>query len=324
MKVRGLTVGQAFGVGLVSTAALACSGDVFRATHQVASSEEGGSGGGDNSGGSSSIVPRDRSSTPDRPLGGAAGKAATSDAGTAGEIRGGSAGTAATAGAGGTTIEPPGEGMAGTAGQPNVDPNCVTPIVEDWSAALGSGGPWDIGFGDPRVDTLNHRLVLSYDDVVQRNDAYEGGYYISAEVTIEGGTVFTPYPYTFEVLLPSLRRTASGSSIELGATQYGPSAWSANDWPGFSGATLPGGKLTVRTYVKATSKALAVTVTDGKKVYKSGWVTDFHWPMTNLGVLRFVGENNSGVAGGSDLIYVSAAVGCQRLSDAAVDAAFKK
>jgi hypothetical protein len=57
-------------------------------------------------------------------------------------------------------------------------------------------------------------------------------------------------------------------------------------------------------------------------VYRSGWVTDFHWPQTNLGIMRYVGENNSGVAGGSDLIYVGAVSGCQDLTDSAVDALF--
>jgi hypothetical protein len=40
--------------------------------------------------------------------------------------------------------------------------------------------------------------------------------------------------------------------------------------------------------------------------------------------MRYVGENNSGVYhGGSDKIYVSPVSGCQKLSDATVEALFE-
>jgi hypothetical protein len=211
-------------------------------------------------------------------------------------------------------------GGAGGAGGQNSS-SCSAPIHDTWQSELGAHGGWELEFGDPYVDTANGRLVVSYDDVASRQQAFAGGYYVSAEITFEGSTVLTPYPYVSGVALPSLRRNAAGTGIDLGSTEYGVS----NTWQqapaGFAGVTIPGTQtVRVTTYIKAASKALAVKVQAGAHTYRSGWVTGFTWEKTNLGIFRFVGENNSSVyAGQSDRVYVGVVDGCQELSDSAVE-----
>jgi hypothetical protein len=320
-----------FGIGVVSAVAFACSGSAFKSSSGEL--EHGGSDTGN--GGDVDLQPHaGRGSTGGKSgttTGGATGEpeggATTIDPlSPAGSSAGGTGHMAGTDGVGGSVVPPD----QGNAGEPNIpdpplDPDCAAPIQEGWTEALSPNASWYAGFGDPHVDTANHRLVLSYDDVAERTQPYEGSYYMQSEVTLEGGTVFTPYPYTFEVFLPSLRRNAAGTGIELGATEYGPSSWTATGWGAASGSTIAGAtKLTVALYLQATSKAFAVKVSSGNKVYRSAWVTDFHWAQTNLGIMRYVGENNSGVYhGGSDKIYVSPVSGCQKLSDAAVQARFE-
>jgi hypothetical protein len=210
-------------------------------------------------------------------------------------------------GAGGDTSQGGADSDAGGASS-----ECLKPIIEDWSQPLDENADWYVDFGDPFVEPAKKRLVLSYDDVAARSGVYEGGYVISAQVTIEGSTVFTPYPYVWEVRLPSLRRTASGGGIELGRTAYGVTeVWSNDDWPDFSGVVLPTTTVIVTQYVQADQRALAVSVTHAGKTYKTGWITGFDWPETNLGKMRFVGENNSGVySSSSDYIFVSRVSGC--------------
>jgi hypothetical protein len=144
-------------------------------------------------------------------------------------------------------------------------------------------------------------------------------------VTLEGGTVLTPYPYVNEYAWPSVRRTSNGVGIDLGATGYGVTEpWRTEDWPGFSGRTIPGTtQIVLITYVKASAPAFAVKVLDGSNVYRTGWISGFTWPDTNLGLLRFVGENNSVVYAGSDAVYVGPLNGCQNLTDAAVQQLFE-
>jgi hypothetical protein len=206
--------------------------------------------------------------------------------------------------------------------EPPVEPS---PIVEDWSTPLDKASDWYAAFGDPQVDTDQHQLRLSYDDVAERTQAYVGSYYAESDVTIAGKTVFTPYPYCFEVLLPSLRRDASGTGIQLGVTQYAGS-WSNSGWADASGSVIAGTtQLHVAYYVQKTAKKFALKVSYGDKVYRSAWVTDFHWAKTNLGIMRYVGENNSSVyQQGGDAIYVDQVSGWQGLDDDTVAAAFEK
>jgi hypothetical protein len=242
---------------------------------------------------------------------------------------GGVAGAAShpAAGTGGAIIvQPPDEGSAG---EPNVpeppDAACPLVVAEGWTAPIDSAGSnWHVQFGDPYVDVAKHRLVVTYDDVAAPIAAYQGGYFVTAEVTLEGGTALASYAHANEMRWPTLRRSASGSAVELGATKYGTGeVWTTNDWPGFSGTSIAGAKtVTLTTYVKASSKALAVKVTYGDHTYRTGWISGFTWPETNLGILRYVGENNSRVYSG-DAVYVGPLSGCQKLSDAAVEAAFQ-
>lgn len=343
-KHWGQRLGHAFGLGAIAVMAVACAGNSFKsapdsgvggATESGVShggeAAEGGAGNAGHTGGVSTTgggkpgfeaQPRPRA-----PQGGAAAGGQTG-AGMAGSATAGSAtaGSATAGGGGGDAVQPPDEGSAG---EPNIPeppaPDCTAPLAEDWTAALGSAGSeWRVEFGDPRVDAEQHRLVVSFDDVASRATAYQGGYYVTAEVTLEGGTVLTPYPYSNEMRWPSLRRSGSGDSVELGATKYGSGEpWITNDWPGFSGVVIAGTKsVTLTTYVKASSKAVGVKVSYGGHTYRSGWVSGFTWPQTNLGVMRYVGENNSRVYSG-DAVYVGPLRGCQKLSDAAVEAAFQ-
>ena len=73
--------------------------------------------------------------------------------------------------------------------------------------------------------------------------------------------------------------------------------------------------------MKATAQAFAVKVTYGGHSYRSGWVSGFTWEKTNLGIMRYVGENNSSVYAG-DAVYVGPLSGCQKLPDASVQAEF--
>jgi hypothetical protein len=171
-----------------------------------------------------------------------------------------------------------------------------------------------------------HRLVLSFDDVAQRSNAYQGSYYLEGDVTIGGNVAFTPYPYVDEVFLPTLRRGDRDFGIQLGATIYGQSRdFELSGWGNASGTIVPvATTVHVSSFVQASSKAFAVRISTGNRVYRSTWVTDFHWPNTNLGIMRFVGENNSGGTEGGGLIFVEKQRGCQNLDDATVKRLFEQ
>ncbi|HVY28163.1 MAG TPA: hypothetical protein VHB79_16510 [Polyangiaceae bacterium] len=338
MSSKSLWIGPAFGIALASGVLAACSGDVFRSGSSPldhGGSEAGDTGNEANRGGNANNTPKGGTgSTVDSDEGGAHEVVATgggANGGMGGGANGGvsnggvSNGGVASAGSGGVVVDPPEPGAGGdkSTPEPPIDPSCAKPIVENWSEPLSKNGAWYVGFGDPKVETAQHRLVLSYDDVAERTAPYAGSYYAESDVTIAGKTVFTPYPYCFEVLLPSLRRDATGGGIELGATQYAGS-WSTSGWGGASGTVIAGTtKLHVAYYVQATSKKFALKVSYGDKTYRSTWVTDFHWDKTDLSIMRYVGENNSSVYAGSDAIYVDPVSGCQGLSDAAVAASFE-
>ena len=335
IKASARTPGPLFGLVVVlSSLALstfACGGDSFKAG--PADEPETGNGGTTGAGKSGT--------SPGSAGEGVSTEGGAAPVGTGGRLTfeaqprpslGGSGNTSGggkgSAGNGGTImVQPPEEGGAGEPNvpEPPLDPNCPLAIAEGWTAPIDSAGSsWHVQFGDPRVDVANHRLVVTYDDVASPISPYAGGYYVKTEVTLEGGTVLAPYPHATEMRWPSLRRSSSGSAIELGATKYGSTeVWTTNDWPGFSGASIAGTKtVTLTTYVKATAQALAVKVSYGDHTYRSGWISGFTWPETNLGILRYVGENNSRVYSG-DAVYVGPLSGCQKLSDAAVNAAFQ-
>lgn len=356
IKVSARAPGPLFGLvvalGSVALSASACGGSAFKAAPE--DEPETGTGGttsagksGASSGSAGETVATEGGAAPvgtggrltfepqpRPPLGGSsnagnAGAAASGASSAGGTGSGGSAGgVGGVGGVGGAIIvQPPDEGSAGKPNvpEPPLDPGCPLVVAEGWTAQIDSAGSnWHVQFGDPRVDVANHRLVVSYDDVASPIAPYQGGYYVKTEVTLEGGTVLAPYPHATEMRWPSLRRSSNGSAVELGATKYGSSeTWTTNEWPGFSGTSIAGAKtVTLTTYVKASAQALAVKVSYGAHTYRSGWISGFTWPETNLGILRYVGENNSRVYSG-DAVYVGPLSGCQKLSDAAVEAAFQ-
>jgi hypothetical protein len=355
IKVCAPFLGRGFGLGVITASALACSGATFKGAPADPDETDTTDPVVSTRGGSTSSTPRGSAGKPPTKTtggmttggmttGGASGASGAAEAGSApvappqqgGNHTGGGAGGAGgssgaagavtTAGAGGTVVLPPDQGAAGWTNIPDppVEPTCAAPLAEGWTAAIGSSGSnWEIAFGDPWVDVANHRLVVTYDDVAGRKSAYEGGYYVATEVTLEGGTVLTPNPFANELRWPSLRRNSTGVGVELGATRYGTSeSWTSNDWAGFSGTTIGGTKtVSLTTYVKATAQAVAVKVSYGGQTYRSGWLSGFTWAQTNLGIIRFTGENNSRVYAG-DAVYVGPLSGCQKLTDAAVEALF--
>lgn len=322
IKVSALSLGRVFGLGVVAVSAFACGGTAFSGsapdpdatdmTDTVMVPNHGTSTGG-------------KASPPTAKPSGADGGADTEPQPQ--PPRGGTGGASTTGGGGSAGTVPPDDGLAGEPNIPDlpVDPNCASPLAEDWTAALdSSGSEWKTEFGDPWVDAANHRLVVTYDDVASHTTAYEGGYYVSAEVTLTGGTVLTPYPYANEGPLPSLRRNSNGTGIELGSAKYGSTEhWASSDWKGFSGVTIAGTTtVVVTTYIKATAQAVAMKVSYGGQQYRSGWVSGFTWPKTNLGIMRYVGQNNSSVFAG-DAVYVGPLRGCQKLDDAALETLFQ-
>jgi hypothetical protein len=337
-----LRIRLAYGLGSLSLAAFACSGSTTSSGQAPAPNPKDtgtiNSAIPDQSGSTPSPTPVPTPTVPMPTVPGMAMGGTTSVVGGAGAakpaqrpdaIQGGGGAPAAggdagslTAGAGGEEL--PDQGHAGDPNLPDppLSPNC-TALAEDWTQPIGAGSNWEIQFGDPRIDVANHRLVVTFDDFAAHTVDYQGGYYVRAEVNLQGSTVLTPYPYVAVTRLPSLRRARNG--VELGGAKYGGGeVWTSDDWPGFSGIIIAGTtRVTVTTYVKAIAKALAVKVTYGGLTYRSGWVSGFTWSETNLGMLRYAGENNSRGSSASDEVYVGPLSGCQGLSDTAVQAAFE-
>jgi hypothetical protein len=202
---------------------------------------------------------------------------------------------------------------------------CLDPIVEDWSAPLGESERWSIAWGDPYVDSQYHRLVVTRDDVATRNAAFKGGYYATAQITVNGYVPLAVYPFAKQGVWPSLRLDAAGD-LELGGTIYGETeVWHNQGWPNQHGAVISGTHTaSVTFYVKAGAQAAAAKVRHDGKVWRSGWVTGpFIWPDTNLGIFRYVGQNNSYANETSEeTIYVGRVSGCQGLSDDEIQAKF--
>jgi hypothetical protein len=224
---------------------------------------------------------------------------------------------------------------AGTLGCPGGTQTCTrdgqwgactgaaTATVDPWTGPLGApGSGWTLSFGDPVVDVATHRLRLSYDDVVSRDTPMSGSYFVSHDLTLSGGTVFTPTVYVDAPFLPSIRR--AGGDMQLGGDSYA-GTWSDTLPAGFAGKRIAVA-LTARvtTYVRAQSRQEAVKVEAGGAVYRSGWAAPFTWPMTNVSQVRLIGQNNSSVyAGADDFVYVGPLRGCAGMDDAAVVSAYE-
>jgi hypothetical protein len=319
MKLVSLLLGRSFGVLVGASLVIACSGSAFRGKDGQQELETGASGSTTASGGS-------ETQGPDEPGGMASGGRSMPRGGT-----GGSTGKATTTleplPEGGRTSETGGSAVIGEGGGdagPDPEPGCDSPVHDAWDSPLGTAGSpggWHVEFGDPRVDLDAHELIVSYDDVATRNEQLVGGYVMAAEVSLSGYTVLTPYPYVWEVIVPSLRQSADGTGIDLGATSYGQgNQWRTDSFPGYGGVNVAGTtKARVTTYVQNESQQYAIKVEAGGKVFRSGWLGDFTWQKTNLQIFRFVGENNSyASAAGSDELRVGPVDGCQKLDDADV------
>jgi V8-like Glu-specific endopeptidase len=202
-------------------------------------------------------------------------------------------------------------------------PTCFSPIEQLWSQPLGTpGSAWRASWGDPVTEPADVRLRLSHDDIAERTHPIAGSYYISHELTLSGGTTFTPYPYVSATDLPSIRR--SGADMQLGGASYG-GRWSDVLPAGFAGKRVPGVlKARATTYVKAGSREMAMKVEAGGKVYRSGW-TSYPAPGTDLSRFRFVGENISGVySGPDDYVYVGQLAGCVDMSEGDIDMRYSR
>lgn len=202
-------------------------------------------------------------------------------------------------------------------------PACTQPTADAWTSALGAAGNnWQLAFGNPASEPSNNRLRLSYDDIVQRSQPYSGGFYVTYQVTLEGGTVFTPSPGLDGVVLPSMRRAQTGG-IQFGGDAYG-GQWSDSLPAGFAGrssAAVLSAKVT--TFVKAQARQVAMKVEVDGKVYRSGWIAGTAGSQTDVGRLQLIGQNNSSVFSGStDYVYVGPLSGCSAFSDAEIDALY--
>ncbi len=200
---------------------------------------------------------------------------------------------------------------------------CNTRIEQQWTDALGTpASGWNVSWGDPATEPANRRLRLSTDDIAGRNQPIGGSYYISHELTLSGGTTFTPYPYVVATDLPSIRR--SGADMQLGGASYG-GRWNDLLPTGFAGKRVPGVlKARATTYVKAASRQMAMKVEAGGKVYRSGWAS-YTAPGTDLSRIRFVGENIPAVySGADDYVYVGPLAGCADMSESDVDTRYSR
>jgi hypothetical protein len=179
-------------------------------------------------------------------------------------------------------------------------------------------------WGDAFVETASNRLRLSQDDIVGWLTSLPGSYYVSHELTLSGGTVFTPSVQVDETFLPSIRR--SGDDMQFGGDRYGVDiSWSDTDPSGFA-RQLAAGVLTakVTTYLKAQAKQIAMKVEAGGNVYRSGWTT-MSWPQTDVSVFRLVGQNNSAIyVGADDYVYVGPLSGCSNMTDVNVEASYNQ
>lgn len=299
----------------LTSLAAACGGAFDGRDHdeEASSAPAGGTGGGGESA-----------------SGGRARPVGNPSQGSGSPTSGGSAGSVASAGAGGsagasTPSEPPVGGAGGAPDPPPEllpdplpDASCASPIADAWTQPLDAAeSTWLSSFGNPSVDLESERLGLTFDDIVTRTSSFEGGYYVTHTLRLDGNTAFTPQPYGSSVAVPSLRR--NGDDLELGGTAYGQS-WSTSTPAGFAGTIIEGTlQAYVTSYVKADAKLFALKVQAGDVVVRSGWLAYEHEEL-DLGTLYLVGQNTAVGSGGSDdRIFVGTLVGCEGLTDAEID-----
>ncbi len=243
-----------------------------------------------------------------------AGNAAGVDGGAGGGVvdGGGAGGDGGDGGAGAEA------GAAGSGAEPF---QCALPIVEAWDKPFGHPEcAWWIRWDDPTIDFESRRLSVGYGDVAEHTEPFELGYYITTNVSMEAGIVLMPLPFVDDVPLPALRRSADGSTLELGVGKFGDvDYWESRGWPD-DGAGIAGTYQAELTFfVKRTVGAVAAKVRYGDTVRRSAWVSGFTGEHRNLGLFRYVGLNNSQVYGFGGSVYVGPLSGCHGLSDEAVD-----
>jgi len=176
-----------------------------------------------------------------------------------------------------------------------------------------------LSFGDPTVDTAKRQLILSFDDVAERNPNYQGGYVISFDVFMPQDTFAAHLNISgfTNPAFPALRR-APGRPMSVGGMVYAGAWGSFGAWNGVEETGTTAGRFTV--YVKATSSMSSMWTSTGFSK-QTGWV-----PLTAgagaTGNFGLIGTNNSDVAGFNGTAVVGPITGCSGLSDSQVDALY--
>jgi hypothetical protein len=169
------------------------------------------------------------------------------------------------------------------------------------------------------VDTAKHQLILSFDDVAERNPNYQGGYVISFDVSMPQDMFAAHLNISGygNPAFPALRR-AAGRPMSVGGLIYAGAWGSFGAWNGIEETGTTAGRFTV--YVKATTSLSSMWTSTGFSL-QSGWV-----PLIGVagatGNFGLIGTNNSDVATSGRTAVVGTITGCAGLSDSQVDALY--
>ncbi len=177
--------------------------------------------------------------------------------------------------------------------------------------------------GDATVDTTKHQLLLSDDDVVERNPNYQDGYVVSfsvylpqprflAHVNLMGFT--NPTFPAFRRIIDANNRSRPLSFVGM---SYGGTEGSFGAWNGQEGTT----SAIVTIYVKKSPAAMAALATTTGLSLQSGWVSLTAGPGAT-GNFSFVGTNNDNYRNGGNSAIIGPIAGCAGLSDSQVDALY--
>ncbi|HVT10231.1 MAG TPA: hypothetical protein VHO67_22380 [Polyangia bacterium] len=195
---------------------------------------------------------------------------------------------------------------------------CPVSVKDGWTTTLDAG-PWGLAWGDPSVDTTNKQLILSFDDIAQRNPNYPGGYVVSFYVNIPSA----PFVAHLDVsgftnaTFPAFRRASQNTPLTIGGMRYAGSWGSFGAWNGQQSA---GGSARVTIYVKANTAMAALATSTGFSA-QSGWVTLVSGAGAT-GNLGLVGTNDSDLASSDKTAAIGPINGCAGLSDGQVDALY--
>jgi hypothetical protein len=196
---------------------------------------------------------------------------------------------------------------------------CPTAVNDTWTTALDTGS-WKSLWGDPRVDTTASppRLVLSFDDIAERNPNYPGGYIITFDVNmpVDRFLIHTNISGYTNFFYPAFYRDP-GRPLSLRGMSYNGFMGTFGTWSGQEG---PSGTARVTIYVKAGTAMAALATSTGLSV-QSGWV-----PLQSAagatGNFGFVGTNSTDLTDGTRTAMIGPIKGCAGLSDDQVDALY--